>query len=157
MATLRHGAVSRLMWGCLSGDLSGDRWWRSGSSRLPETADEILDVEQSIDSVHEANPAGEPSQRSRNGLARRELSLVDRGLNRGCGQAVDQDFRALCETVERLLRGSSGLLGGHEHGNPVAHRAEGHARERATPGMPPSCIYTAKTAPTAAPTVRPNA
>ena len=157
MATLRHGAVSRLMCGCLSGDLSGDHWWRSGSPRLPETADEILDVAQSIDSVHEANPAGEPSQRSRNGLARRGLSLVGCDLNAGFGQAFDRDFRGLCETVERLLRGSSGLLGGHEHGKPVAHWAEGHDRERMVPAVPPSGLCTATTAPTAAPTVRSNA
>lgn len=111
MITLRHGAVSRLMRGCLSGGLSGDHWWRSGSPRLLETPDEILDVEQSIDGVHGANSAGGPSQRSRNGLARRELPLVDRDLNHGFRQVVDQDVRGLCETVARLLRGLSGLLG----------------------------------------------
>ena len=98
-------------WGCLSTDPSGDHWCRSGSSWLPEPADEILDIEQSIDGVHDADHAGQPSQRSRNGVARWKLSLVDRGLNLGFGHVVDQGFRGLCETVARLLRGLSGLIG----------------------------------------------
>ena len=81
----------------------------------------IVDSEQSIERFHDAilqgksrNSLGESvatvSQESR----RQRLSLVDRECENDFRHRVDQDFPGLTETVPRLLRGSCGLLGGHE-------------------------------------------
>jgi hypothetical protein len=60
-------------------------------------ADAILIIETPSEGFHDANPAEEPSQRYRNGLAKWELSLVDRDLNSGFSADADPEFRGSCD------------------------------------------------------------